>query len=279
MSYILPVSAALFVWWFSTGIVMLLDGLGRRTYVWSMLGATCLAALAVFGLYVSAWETTVVSAYIAFVAAIVVWGWHELAFLLGIITGSRRSACPADVSTGRRFVLAFQALVYHEVAVAATLGFIVLLLWNAPNKVGLWTFLVLFGMRLSAKLNIFLGVPNMTEEFLPRHMDFLKSYFARRPMNWLFPISVLASTLMGSYVFHAAFLSTASAFEVAGFMLIGALILLGMIEHWLLVLPIPESALWRWAMQYRKGPEAANDTDQDSMLIASTKVKDRRAAS
>lgn len=279
MSYIFPVLAALFVWWFSTGIVMLLDGLGRKTYVWSMLGATCLTALAVFGLYVSAWETSVVSAYIAFVSAIVVWGWHELAFLLGLITGSRRSACPKDVSVGRRFVLAFQALVYHELAVAATLGSIALLLWNAPNKVGLWTFLVLFGMRLSAKLNIFLGVPNMTEEFLPRHMDFLKTYFARRPMNWLFPISVLASTLVGSYVFHAAFLGTATPFEVAGFMLTGTLILLGMIEHWLLVLPIPESALWRWAMQYRKGPEAANDTDAGPAAITADGMSDRQEAS
>ena len=41
----LPVLYALFVWWFSTGLILYLDGLPRRTFRWSMLGATVLAWL------------------------------------------------------------------------------------------------------------------------------------------------------------------------------------------------------------------------------------------
>ena len=39
----------------------------------------------------------------------------------------------------------------------------VALTWGGANQVGTWTFLVLWVMRLSAKLNVFLGVPNLTE--------------------------------------------------------------------------------------------------------------------
>ncbi|MBV8868454.1 MAG: DUF3623 family protein, partial [Acetobacteraceae bacterium] len=42
--YLAPVLFALFVWWFSTGLIIFLDGLPRRTFRWSMLGATVLLA-------------------------------------------------------------------------------------------------------------------------------------------------------------------------------------------------------------------------------------------
>jgi len=245
-AYAVPVLVALFVWWFSTGLVLLLDGRPRHRRYHSLLGAT---AIAVVALAVTASDTSVGAAYVAFVAAIAVWGWHELAFLLGVVTGPRRVSCPPGTGPGRRFVLATQTLVYHELAIALTLGVVALLTWGAPNQVGLWTFLVLFAMRLSAKLNIFLGVPNVTEEFLPTHMRFLTSYFARRPMNGLFPVSVTLATLAGAYVFHAAFAPAAGSFEIAAYMLTGTLVLLGTLEHWLLILPLPDAALWRWALR------------------------------
>ena len=40
LEYGLPVLYALFVWWFSTGVIIYLDGLPVRTFRWSMLGAT-----------------------------------------------------------------------------------------------------------------------------------------------------------------------------------------------------------------------------------------------
>ena len=39
----LPVLFAVFVWWFSTGIVLLLDGLPRTTFRWSHLVSSLLA--------------------------------------------------------------------------------------------------------------------------------------------------------------------------------------------------------------------------------------------
>ena len=66
--------------------------------------------------------------------------------------------------------------------------------WDKPNQTGWWTYLVLWSMRLSAKLNLFLGVRNLSENFLPAHLAYLQSYFTRRSWNWLMPVSVTAAT-------------------------------------------------------------------------------------
>ena len=245
---VLPALVALFVWWFSTGIVLLLNRLPKRNHGRSTLAATALAVAAAAVLYATAGGTDPASAYWGFLAAIVLWGWHELTFLQGQITGPRKIACPADAGLGRRFVMAARTLLYHELAILATLGLVYLLTQGQLNQVGFWTFLVLFAMRLSAKLNIFLGVPSLSEEMLPQELDFLKSYFGRRPINGLFPVSITVATLVGAYVFHLALAPDAGAFVATGYMLVGSLIVLGTVEHWLLVLPLPDAALWRWAL-------------------------------
>ncbi len=83
-----------------------------------------------------------------------------------------------------------------------TTALVVMVTWNAPNQIGTWTFLILFSMRLSAKLNMFLGVRNLYENFLPAHLQHLKSYFARRAMNLLFPISVSAATVVAAMLWN-----------------------------------------------------------------------------
>ena len=39
-AYLPPIFFALFVWWFSTGVILYLDGLPVRTFKWSRLAAT-----------------------------------------------------------------------------------------------------------------------------------------------------------------------------------------------------------------------------------------------
>jgi hypothetical protein len=106
-------------------------------------------------------------------------------------------------------------------------------------------------MRTSAKLNLFLGVRNLSEEFLPAHLAYLQSYFRRRPINLLFPVSVTVPTLiLIGMVMAALEPGTAEAARV-GLLLVTAMLGLAIIEHWMLVLPLPTSALWRWAMRRR----------------------------
>ncbi len=250
--YGLPVLYALFAWWFSTGLILLLDGLPRRTYRWSMAAATGLLAVGLYGLWASSAAATPAGAYAAFTCSLLVWGWHEIGFLMGVVTGPRRTPCPAGSVGWRRFGHATGTVLHHELAIAATALLVVALAWGGPNQVGTWTFLLLWGMRQSAKLNVFLGVRNLNEQFLPPHLAYLGSFFAHKPMNLLFPLSVTGGTLLCAWFFHHALAAAASDFQTAGYTFLGVLTALAILEHWFLVLPIPAEALWNWSMKSRR---------------------------
>ncbi len=252
---LLPIGFAIFVWWFSTGIVLLLDGLPRTTFRWSHLLSTLLALGAFWGLAHTATQDTPAGVFCAFTCALLVWGWHELSFLTGWVTGPRRRAVDPGARGGRRFVQAVQAILWHELAILASVVLIAVITWDAPNLVGLHTFLVLWVMRISAKLNIFLGVRNLSVELLPAHLTYMGSYFRRRAMNLLFPFAVLGATVVAVVIIEEALQFPAGSAGSTGGLLVATLLVLAILEHWLLVLPLEATALWRWAIrQSRRGP-------------------------
>ena len=247
---------ALLVWWFTTGVVLFLDGLPRHTFRWSLLGSTALLGVAFYGLWATAGDTSVEGAYLAFSCSILAWGWQEISFLMGALTGPRKHACPAGCSGARHFGHAVQAILYHELALIVLAVVVVSLTWKAPNQVGTWTFMVLWIMRQSAKLNLFLGVRNTGSEFLPAHLAYLNSFFRRKPMNWLFPFAVTAASMVFVLMVQAAMAPGATDFERVGTTLVGALLGLAILEHWFLILPLPVAALWSMSMRNRqRAPE------------------------
>ncbi len=247
----LAIAHVMILWWFATGAILFLDGLPRHTAPWTVAGASVLMLAALVGLTSMRNETGVGAAHLGFACGLAVWGWNEVLFLTGTLTGSRRTACPPGARGWRRFRVASESVIYHEIAIALSAALLTVLLYDAPNQIGLWTFLVLWAMRLSAKLNIFLGVPNLGEKFLPDHLAYLASYFARRPMNFLFPVSITAATLVfAAMVFEASKPGT-SDFETAGLTILATLIALAVVEHWFMVIPFDTAGLWRWGFKSR----------------------------
>jgi putative photosynthetic complex assembly protein 2 len=237
-----------FLWWFSTGAILWLDRRPKTTYRWSLIAATAIAAMAVYGLAASLNDTSALGAVTAFTCVLGIWGWHELTFLTGLISGPRTVECPPDASGWRRFTLATSTLVYHEIALALTAVAITALSWHAPNQMASWTFLILFFSRLSAKLNLFLGVPNFTDEFFPDHLRYLSSYLRKSPTSPLFPLSIAAGVALAGALVRLALDPAAGAFGVTGFSLLFALATLAVVEHAFMALPIRDAALWRWAI-------------------------------
>lgn len=250
-----------FLWWFSTGAILWLDRLPRGTYRWSLAFASVLALAAIYGLVASRGDATPAGAVCAFTCALGVWGWHETSFLMGLITGPRTTRCPPEAKGWRRFTLAAATLIYHEAALVLTAGAILALSWGAANTVGLWTFTVLLAARLSAKFNIFLGVPNFTEEFFPDHLRYLTSYLRKGPTNALFPISIAAGVALAAALGRLALDPTAGAFAMTAAALIFALTALALLEHAFMVLPVPDAALWRWAAPAGPKPETPSTLD------------------
>jgi putative photosynthetic complex assembly protein 2 len=252
-----PILYALFIWWFSTGVIVYLDGLPRRTFRITLPAATAVLVLALWGAAASADDVSRAGAWCGFTVGLLAWAWIELAFLTGWITGPWKRPCPADAAGLRRVGYAVAAILWHELAIivmAVLLAFVTL---DRGNDTAFWTFAILWAMRSSAKLNVFLGVRNLAEEFLPAHLKYLESFFARRPMNLLFPVSVTAGTVAAVLLFAQGFAPGASPFVATSTALLGTLLALAVLEHWFLVLPLPATLLWRWSLSARLDRAAA----------------------
>jgi putative photosynthetic complex assembly protein 2 len=240
-----------FLWWFSTGAILWLHRLPQRTYRWSLAAASVIAAASIYGVLASRSDASPMGALCAFTCALGVWGWHETSFLMGLLTGPRTTRCPPEAAGWRRFALATSTLIYHELALLVTAVAAIVVTWGAVNQVATGTFLILLVSRLSAKLNIFLGVPNFTEEFFPDHLRYLTSYLRKSRVNGLFPMSIGAGAALACVQGWLAFDANGSAFGVTGAALLFALTALALLEHAFMVLPLPDAALWRWAAPAR----------------------------
>jgi Protein of unknown function (DUF3623) len=231
---VLPSIYAILLWWFLTGAILYLNGLPRWTFKWSMAALSLLAAAALVGLAKTTAQTSVAAAYGAFTCAILLWGWQEAAFLFGYATGPRRLPCPPGAQGMARFRFALLALLYHELTLLL-LGIAILAISrDAVNQLGAWTFAILWVMRMSAKLNIY-----------------LQSYFRRRPCNALFPFSIVFSTCVAGLIWANQF-GAASGFEASALSLSGTLMTLAILEHWFMVVPFTVDGLWKWGLRSRE---------------------------
>lgn len=247
--------SAIFLWWFSTGIILWrvrrADNSGQDAHLWSVILGLPLLLLGLFGLNETLGDTSALGAYLAFLSALAVWGWVELAFLSGVIAGPNTQPCPDNAPLADRFVRAVATILWHEVLLIALLVAIVILAHGAANIFGLWTFAILFFARISAKLNLFFGVPRIHTEFLPRPLAHLASHFRRAPMNWVFPVSITALSY-ASYCWLERAMTASTTGTLIGFTLLSALTLLALLEHWFMVIPLPDQKLWRWMLPERK---------------------------
>jgi putative photosynthetic complex assembly protein 2 len=253
---VIALGFAIFIWWFSTGIVILLNRMSRSTVVLSLVLSSLLGAAALLGLAHTAQQLSMTGAYCAFTCALLAWGWNELSFLTGWITGPRTTALPKGESGWPRFVESLRAVLWHELAILVVGVVILVMTWDALNQVGTGTYLVLWVMRTSAKLNLFFGVRNVSEAFLPAHLAYLESFFRRRPMNAFFPFSVAAASVVLLMLVNFATSPLTNSAQVVGATLVGTLLALAIVEHLMLVLPLDTTALWRWAIRKSQGTGA-----------------------
>ncbi|MBM2575499.1 DUF3623 domain-containing protein [Jannaschia sp. Os4] len=245
---------ALLAWWASTGAILVAvrraDATGRHGLVtW---GTLPLLAAGLWGIHATAAQADVAAAYGATLSALAVWGWIELAFLTGTITGPAPHPARAGVPEWERFVRAWGTVAYHEIALTVGLGAVWALTADAANPFGFWTFAVLWAARISAKLNLYLGVAKVNVEFIPRPLTHLPSHFREARMNWLFPTSVTALSFAAA-CWAERVAGAGTAFEAVGFALLTALTGLALLEHWFMVVRLPDEKLWRWMLP-------ANDT-------------------
>ncbi|MBR0993111.1 DUF3623 domain-containing protein [Bradyrhizobium japonicum] len=266
-AYTVPPIYAAFVWWFSTGAVLLLVARSGRFELSRAFLAVGLFAGSLGGLAMTADDTSVGGAYTAFTCTILLWGAQEIAFLAGWLTGPRPEPCPVSAVGRARLGFALQAILYHEFALLSCGVAIVALTWNGANQVGLWTFASLWLLRQTAKINLFLGVPVTNDELMPDAVKFLKTFFAKKPVSVFFPLSVTVATAVLVIMIQRIVEVAVTPFDIVGLTLVSTLFALGLVEHWFMLLPLPAITLWGWGMRSGFPPE---DTTMEQERDAKT---------
>ena len=255
--HILPVAVTILTWFFATGLVAWLDNRERRTFPRSLL----LAGIAgLGGIVLVGWSmhrATLTGAYVSLAGAILIWAWHEISFLTGIVTGPRREACPEGARGLARFYYAVAAMAWHEIGLALSALGLIWMSRDAPNQVGAMAFTLLLGMRLSSKLAIFLGVPNLSTDILPPQLAYLKTYFGPRRLGAELYLAIAGCVALAAWLGSLALAAPSGSGEAAAASLLFALATLGALEHLFLALPFRDGMLWGWALPSRR---AANGT-------------------
>lgn len=240
---------ALLSWWLGTGVILWLVRRKASSFRWSLVLATAMLVIGIWGAAHSMKTAGSASAYLAFASVILMWSWHELAFLTGWLAGPRRQALQPGARGLPRLVQSIQAIAYHEVALLANFALLWVLQAGQPNHVALCTFALLWCMRLSAKLNLFLGVPQTGAQYLPAHLTYLGSYFKTAPVTGFFFLTLAASALtLGWLVWEV---KDGAVAATTGWVLLATLLGLAIVEHVLMAFPLSIEKLWGWAMGQR----------------------------
>lgn len=247
---LIVVFVAIAVWWLSTGIVLAVVNHAEKggSRLWKvMVPMTFVGAIGFILMLIGSRYQTSLGSYTGFFGALLVWAWHEAAFLTGMLTGSRRTGCPAGLRGWARFRAAWEAVCDHEIALLLTGIGLWFALAGSANLFGLAAFALLWVMRISAKLVIFLGAPHAISEMMPRRIAHLKSYFNTDKTTPLFPLVLAIATGLLAVLVIGAQRATEDH-SVVGHTLLATFMALAIIEHLVLVLPVSDTALWRWAM-------------------------------
>lgn len=237
---------AVLCWWFGTGIILWLDRLPAWSFRWSMSAWSVLLVLSFVGIHHSMQVVSVGNAYLAFGCVIVMWGWHELAFLTGWLTGPRKVALDEGAQGWQRFAQAFQVVMHHELALVANFAVLWVMQSNHPNHLALCTFALLWCMRVSAKLNLFFGVVENGASYLPAHLTYLASYFQHRKMTVCFATTFIAACVTFGWLIFQAQQGVVAV--TTGWVLLASLLGLAIVEHLLMVFPWPLQRIWGWAL-------------------------------
>lgn len=255
MTFLVPILYVIFLWWFTTGIIIAIYGRGQRVMEMYFAGATALLIAAFWGLFISRGLRGTLDVYVAITCGVVIWGWQVTAYYLGFISGpGNKDDLPAPhvqgwrPGIGERFRLALNLTIHHELMVLFIGGLMVALTWGHANQWGVWIYVALWLMHTSAKVNVFLGVRNFDVSFLPDKMQYIDRLLSKRPHNELLPVSVVVASSVTLLLVYRGIEPGTNPAHTVGFLIVATMIGLGVIEHCLLVMPIP-STLVGWGLR------------------------------
>ncbi len=266
MSLIVPTLVVIAGWWIGTGAVLYLQQQIVQPHRRLIVVLALLSIIALTIMLLASKNSAPVQSYVGFFAAVVLWGCIELSYYTGLITGIHKRSCPENCSTGRRFLLALGTSIWHEVSVIVTGSIVVVLLLGAENPAGLYSFLVLWLMRWSAKLNLFFGVPYFNTDWFPTRLAYVHSYIRHASVTPFFFVSVLIASFVAYQSLNNALSSNSDVSVMLA--LPGVLLLLAILEHLFMALPFADTELWNRIFARDEADTLAIDAEAATQSIS-----------
>ena len=229
--------ASIGIWWASTAVLIFFNFI-PGAQIWVFLTSLTLAISGGTWLLRNGDRTGTRAAYISFTAGLLVWGFAESSFYTGFIFGLDLPPIQVDGPGVDSFFHVIGLSLWHELL---ALGLGILAAWKvktARNPFGWYVFLMLFLFHQSAKLNVFLGVQNTGKEFIPDTVATLRPHMTEASMNPLFPISIMVITVIAWTMLRKSLDTSIPRWRRIGFVLIGTMAALALLEHWFLMIPL-----------------------------------------
>lgn len=176
-------------WWLATGLVIA----AQRDPATRLAAAVVSGALALLGLWLvarSRTDATPAGARRALAGAGLLWTWVAVSLYAGWLVG------PAPIQPGPETPVlveagyAIHALLWHELGSLIVLALAWRLTRGGPNCAALHVLVAFWATTQLAKLNVFVGVANPGERFLPEWLAFVEWYVGPARNTPLLAVSI-----------------------------------------------------------------------------------------
>ena len=263
MSSMFSIFFVLFLWWFLTGAILYtakrLD-LGDSKTRFTVVIVTLPLFFCAWYFYFHCLDGMSYSdIFCSFIASLFIWGWVEFTFLTGVVAGipllEKREI--ARDPERERFINGFRSIALNECFLISCLFLMAVLSVDKENNFGLTTFLILYVARVSAKLNLFFGVPYINLHFLTAPLKHIATFCRVAPVGFFFFTSTIMLSLMFLFLVVFAFAAESMSELQFGYLLLSTLSGLAVLEHLFMALPVRDAKLWNWMLpNLRKSSEA-----------------------
>ena len=160
-------------------------------------------------------------------------------------------------SERERFINGFRSIALNECFLISCLFLMAIMSIGKLNNFGLTTFLILYVARVSAKLNLFFGVPYINLHFLTAPLKHIATFCRVAPIGFFFIASTIMLGLMFLFLVGFVIYSESMSELQFGYLLLSTLAGLAVLEHLFMALPIKDATLWNWLLpNFRKSSEA-----------------------
>ncbi|MEY4608221.1 MAG: hypothetical protein RL625_438 [Gemmatimonadota bacterium] len=187
------VGVVILFWWVATGLIIAMQA-NPVTRFAGLLIATVLAVVGTVEMRAVRDDRSARGIRRSFLGGAMLWAWVSASFYGGYITGIHPAGPVAAAPSWAAVPPAIAATLVSDAAaiVLILVGFV--MDRDAPNRTGLWSLILFWGVQQLAKLNVFFGVENPAANFLPPHLAYLHQFFGP-PVNSPFLLGSIVLTI------------------------------------------------------------------------------------